>query len=299
MPEPFDIQSPTITVVVRTLGSVRLGDALESLAAQTRRDFEVVVVDMSGGRIEALLDSFGSRIPTLRRVMPAGGRTRPAALNAGVRAARAPLLAVLDDDNLYDPGHLETLVGGLETSGADYVYTGVRLATYEPSGGLVERRDVSLPWNFERLILGNFVYATGSAYRRSLWEAVSGYDERFEVFEDWDFIIRASQRGRVAHLNVVSGESRKFTGLPAVSHFDREIGAARRCLAGVYWTHRHLYRGRLHDHLKAASAEHCSRRFQARTGLLAKTVRGFRLELGLDLAGWWAVNAAARARGAA
>ncbi len=291
--------SPAISVVVRTLGSVRLGDALESLAVQTRRDFEVVIVDMSDGRIDELLDRFASRLPSLQRVTPASRRTRPAALNAGVRAARAPLLAVLDDDNLYDPDHLETLVGGLETTGADYVYTGVRHATYEPSGRLVERRDVSLPWNFDRVILGNFVYATGSAYRRSLWEAVTGYDERFVVFEDWDFIIRAAQRGRIEHLPVVTGESRKFTGVPAVSHFDREIGAARRCLAGVYWTHRHLYRGRLRDELKAASAEHCRRRFQARTGLLAKTVGGFRLELGLDLALWWTVNAAGRPRVAA
>ena len=299
MPQSLRDSSPAISVVVRTLGSARLGDALESLAVQTRRDFEVVVVDLSGGRIEGLLDRFASRLPSLRRVTPTGHRTRPAALNAGVRAARAPLLAVLDDDNLYDPNHLEILVGGLEASGADYVYTGVRHATYEPSGRLVERRDVSLPWSFDRVILGNFVYATGSAYRRSLWEAVSGYDERFVVFEDWDFIIRAAQRGRIEHLRVVSGESRKFTGLPAVSHFDREIDAARRCLAGVYWTHRHLYRGRLRDELKAASAEHCRRRFQARTGLLAKTVGGFRLELGLDLAGWWTVNPAGRPRVAA
>jgi hypothetical protein len=98
---------------------------------------------------------------------------------------------------------------------------------------------------------------------------------------------------------VVSGEARKFTGLRAVSHFDREIGAARRCFAGIYWTHRHLYRGRLRDELKAASAEHCRHRFKARTGILAKTVVGFRLELGLDLVGWWTVNAAGRRRVAA
>jgi len=291
--------SPAISVVVRTLGSVRLGDALESLEVQTRRDFEVLVVDMSNGRIDELLERFASRLPSLRRITPAGRHTRPAALNAGVRAARAPLLAVLDDDNLYDPGHLETLVGGLEKSGADYVYTGVRHATYDPTGRLVERRDVSLPWSFDRVILGNFVYATGSAYRRSLWEAVRGYDERFVVFEDWDFIIRAAQRGRIEHLRVVSGESRKFTGLPAVSQFEREIVAARRCLAGVYWTHRHLYRGRLRAELKAASAEHCRRRVQARTGFLAKTVGGFRLELGLDLAAWWTANTADRPRVAA
>ena len=138
MLQPLGDSSPTISVVVRTLGSVRLGDALGSLAAQTRRDFEVVVVDMSDGRIEELLDRFATRLPYVRRVAPAGRRTRPAALNVGVRAARAPLLAVLDEDNLYDPDHVETLVGGLEKSGADYVYTGVRHATYEPSGSLVE-----------------------------------------------------------------------------------------------------------------------------------------------------------------
>lgn len=291
--------SPAISVVVRTLGSERLADALESLSVQTLNDFEVVVVDMSDGRVDDLFERFGPRLPSLRRIAPVGRRSRPAALNAGIRAARAPLVAILDDDNLYDRGHLRTLICGLETSGADYVYTGVRHATYDLSGRLVEERDVSSPWSFERAILGNFIYATGSAYRRSLWEAVSGYDERFDVFEDWDFIIRAAQRGRFEHLNVVSGESRKFTGLRGVSQSDREIGRARRCLAGIYWKHRHLYRGHLRGALRAASAEHCRHRFGARTGILATTVGGVRLELGVDLVSWWSRNAALRMGGAA
>jgi hypothetical protein len=39
-----------ISVIVRTLGTPQLADALESLAGQTRRDFELVFVDMSDGR---------------------------------------------------------------------------------------------------------------------------------------------------------------------------------------------------------------------------------------------------------
>jgi glycosyltransferase involved in cell wall biosynthesis len=291
--------SPAISVVVRTLGSGRLADALASLAVQTLRDFEVVLVDMSAGRMEGVLEGLGPSLPSVRRLVPTGRHTRPAALNAGIRAARAPVLAILDDDNIYDPGHLEALLAGLESTRADYVYTGVRHATYEPTGRLVETRNVSVPWRFERLILGNFIYATGSAYRRALWETLSGYDERFEVFEDWDFIIRAAQRGRIEHLPVVSGESRKFTGLPGVSQSDREIGLSRRCLAGVYWKHRRLYRGRLREELKAVSAEHCRHRVRPRNGIFAKTIGGFRLELGLDLASWWALNAASLVRGAA
>jgi glycosyltransferase involved in cell wall biosynthesis len=286
-PEP----NTAISVVVRTLGSPRLSEALESLARQTRRDFEVVLVDMSGGRIENVLLRFEPRLPVLRRVTLGKPLVRPAALNAGIAAARSPRVGILDDDNLYDPPHLERLVAGLEASGADYVYTGVRHATFSPGGQLIESRDVSVPWRFDRVILGNYIYATGSAFLKSLWERVGGYDQRFTVFEDWDFIIRAAQIGRFHHLPVVSGESRKFTGLPGASGFDLEIRSARCCLAGIYWKHRRLFRGDLRHRLKLVSAEHCRRRVPARKGLLAHSVGGWRLELGLDLVAWW-VNGA-------
>ncbi|HEY6928708.1 MAG TPA: hypothetical protein VJA66_03435 [Thermoanaerobaculia bacterium] len=91
----------------------------------------------------------------------------------------------------------------------------MRHATFSTDGRRIESRDVSIPFQFEKLILGNYIYATGSAFRKSLWERVGGYDKRFEVFEDWDFIIRAAQSGRFHHLPVVSGESRKFTGIAA------------------------------------------------------------------------------------
>src|SRR5262249_12666731 len=192
-----------------------------------------------------------------------------------------------DDDILYDPPHLDRLVSGLE-DGTDYVYTGVRHSTFTPQGELVESHDVSLPFEFERVILGNYIYATGSAFRKSLWERVGGYDERFTVFEDWDFIIRAAQSGNFRHLPVVSGESRKFTGLPGASSFHREVEATRRCMAGVYWKHRRLFRGDLRRDLKRISAVHCRNRVPARKGFLAREVGGWRLELGLDLIAWWA-----------
>jgi glycosyltransferase involved in cell wall biosynthesis len=275
---------PDVSVVVRTLGSAHLVDALASLEAQDHRTFEAVVVDMSGGASKEVLASFERRLPSLRRVTGAR-RSRPAALNAGIRAARAPVIAILDDDNLYDSGHLVRLADGIR--GKDLVYTGVRHATFMPEGGLIGSRDVSLPWRFEDVLLGNYVYTAGTAFRRVLWDTLGGYDERFPVFEDWDFVIRAGISGRVAHLPGTSATSRKFTGAEGISGFERETADARRCLAGIYWKHRRLFRaGRLRD-LRDASADHCRRSPLPRTGLLSRSLFGWRLELGLDLLTWW------------
>ncbi len=285
------MERPAISVIVRTTGrSERLAEALGSLARQTWRDFEAVIVDMSAGAAAAALAGAAPRLPALRRVTPPRLLSRPAALNAGIAAAAAPRIAILDDDNLYDPEHLARLVTGLEECGADYVYTGVRHATYTAEGRPLACREVALPFRFDRVVLGNFIYATGSAYRRSLWERVGRYDERFAVFEDWEFILRAAQAGPLVHLPVISGESRKFTGIDGVSTFDLEIREARRCLAGVYWKHRRLFDGELRRELKIAAAEHCRRRVPPRTGLLARSLAGWRLELGRDLLAWWGGN---------
>ena len=284
-------QSLAVSVIVRTLGaSERICDALGSLARQSRSDFEIVVVNMSDGSVEPLLARFSSRLHNRRHLKIGRPLTRPAALNVGIAAASAPLIAILDDDNLYDPGHLELLVSGLEASRADYAYTGVRHVTYTPDGRQVGCQEVSVPFRFERLIVGNFVYATGSLYRRALWERLGGYDERFEVFEDWDFIIRAGQAGALVHIPAISGESRKFTGVEGVSNFDLEIDSLRRCHAGIYWKHRKCFDKKLRQELKRFWADRCKLRHPPRTGWLAWSIAGWRLEIVSDLIAWWRFN---------
>ena len=102
-----------------------LAEALDSLRAQTFSDFETVLVNDGGPIPPALLEPPPGR--GLRVVAPPrpAGRTR--ALNAGLAAARGTYVAYLDDDDLYLPAHLETLVRFLEGSD-EYraAYTSVR-----------------------------------------------------------------------------------------------------------------------------------------------------------------------------
>src|SRR6185436_16168349 len=232
-----------ISIIVRTLGRAQLPDALESLAAQTRRDFEVVVVDMSGGKNAAVLERFAPRLPSLR-VLAIPRCARPKALNLGIAAASAPVIGILDDDNLYDPAQLEILLAGLESTNASYVYTGVRDVTYTTSGAWIATRETGRPFAFDDLLDSNFIHATGSAFRKSLWERAGGYDERLDVLEDWDFLIRAAQAGTIEFLGVVAGESRKFTGIVGASTFNLEVVRVCRCYARIHWKHRRLYLSR-------------------------------------------------------
>ena len=86
--------------------------ALDSVAAQTFKDFEVIVVDDGstdggGGIVERYPDQ---RFRLVRQANAGPGAAR----NRGIREAQAPLVAFLDADDRWLPAYLETNVRILE-----------------------------------------------------------------------------------------------------------------------------------------------------------------------------------------
>ena len=84
--------------------------AIESVLAQTHRDFELIVVDdASTDRGPEIVRSFDDpRVRLLRRDVPGPGGY--AARNLGIREARNEWIAFLDADDLWTPGFLEGVV---------------------------------------------------------------------------------------------------------------------------------------------------------------------------------------------
>ncbi|MEQ8718776.1 MAG: glycosyltransferase [Acidimicrobiales bacterium] len=102
--------TPRVSVVIRTHGRARLfRAALASARAQTLRDIEIVVVEDGGPEYAAdIAAEIGdARIRVLRNEVSCG--VGPATLR-GAEAARSRFLAFLDDDDLWDPTFLATLV---------------------------------------------------------------------------------------------------------------------------------------------------------------------------------------------
>jgi glycosyltransferase involved in cell wall biosynthesis len=126
---------PRISVVVPIYNvEAYLRECLESLAAQTFRDFEAVMVDDgSTDGSAAIAREFAARDPRFRLLTQSnGGLSR--ARNTGIADAGGEFLAFLDSDDLLPPKAYERLIGALDETGSDFASGNVhRLTTWGES----------------------------------------------------------------------------------------------------------------------------------------------------------------------
>jgi len=236
---------PAVSVIVRTKDRPGLlREALASLASQTFRDFEVVVVNDS----DVPLESAGTAVDGLRvRVVSPGpphGRARAA--NFGAEAAAGKWIAYLDDDDLFLSDHLETLVGVLEGQAHFHAaFTSALLVRQvHAEGG--EYREASRGAVFdyafdpERLLFSNTIPLLCLMHRRSTFLEAGRFDESFDLYEDWDFLIRLSRLTRFERIRKVTALYRTrddTTNATSVSPWRGEVSElAREKLFRKHWS---------------------------------------------------------------
>ena len=103
----------TSVVVINWNGREYLRSCLHSLALQTYRDFEVLVMD--NGSADGSIEMVREEIPklggmTVRLIENGANLGFCAANNRGFEASRSPFVALLNNDAEADPGWLEALV---------------------------------------------------------------------------------------------------------------------------------------------------------------------------------------------
>lgn len=169
-----------------------LAETLASVRAQTRPAAEIVVVD--DGSDESLTLEALSRVPDLtegrgrvERVAHAGVAT---ARDHGCRTTKAPYVLWLDADDLLDRTFLEKTGARLDEDPAlDFAATGTEMFG-EATGAWVPAQPHEL---LRHLAEGS--YCISSLFRRRLWEEIGGCDPSLAAAEDWDFWLRALERG--------------------------------------------------------------------------------------------------------
>lgn len=207
-------EGPSISVIVRTKDRPELlREALGSLAASSYRRLDVVLVNDGGARPVAP-EGFPFRLVSVD--LP-DNRGRAAAANAGVAAAGGDYIAFLDDDDLIEPSHFETLAGLVSAAGVRAAYTDAAVGVYELDGAqgwrLSERRlPYSRDFDAELLLVDNYIPFNTLLLERALVETVGPFDSGLPFFEDWDFLIRLSRLAPLHHLARVTCEYRQFRG---------------------------------------------------------------------------------------
>jgi glycosyltransferase involved in cell wall biosynthesis len=179
-----------ISVVLPTYNrSGLMATCIASLEAQTlaASAYEIVVVDDGStddtARVAASIRS-ASRAQ-LTYVLGAHGGPA-AARNLGIRTARAPIVAFIDDDCTADSSWLQEILRPFDTSGT----TGVE--------GAVLRGLGCTPFtHFVENLHGRLYLTANVAYRRDALLAIHGFDESYHhaAAEDWDLAFRLIQRG--------------------------------------------------------------------------------------------------------
>jgi succinoglycan biosynthesis protein ExoO len=120
---PMMSGSPCVTVVVPVYNSVgTLRRAVESVSAQTLRDFELLIVDdCSPDASRALALQLASTEPRIRVIPLPNNQGKSFAMNRAISEARGRWIAVLDADDWYEPERLDILVSVAEACGLPLV----------------------------------------------------------------------------------------------------------------------------------------------------------------------------------
>jgi peptidoglycan/xylan/chitin deacetylase (PgdA/CDA1 family) len=170
-----------------------LAETLQSVQAQTRPDWEAVVVDDGStdgtAAVAARFAREDARIRLVRRSQGGEGAAR----NTGIAAARHDWVAFLDADDWVLPHYLERLTAAL---GGDPGLAAVHCGwTRVTPGGLSGPEQFCPPEDdlFPHFARYNALAVHACLVRRSLAEAIDGFDASLRTCPDWDFWQRLSR----------------------------------------------------------------------------------------------------------
>jgi GT2 family glycosyltransferase len=189
-------------VVVNWNGAAVLPRCLDALAAQTRRDFELLVVD--NGSSDGSADGLEGKYPAVRLIRLERNMGYAAANNLAARSARGKWLALVNNDAFLDPNWLEAMVAAAEAQPEFTSFASRLLQADDPSrldgagdachiSGLVWRLGHGQPAASVALEEDEVFSPCGAAafYLRQVFLAAGGFDEDYIAYaEDVDLGFR-------------------------------------------------------------------------------------------------------------
>jgi glycosyltransferase involved in cell wall biosynthesis len=175
----------------------------------------VVLVNDGWEDIEDLIREFSGQLK-INYLKHPERRGRPAALNTGLKNSSGQYISFLDDDDAYYTRHLEVLVRHLVNSDYKIAYTSTISRIYKESekNGELEfikdGRHFDSDFDKKRILFENFIPIMSVMLERSVFETIGDFDEKMEIYEDWDCWIRASRLYDFLHIKETTAEYRCY-----------------------------------------------------------------------------------------
>ena len=197
---------PKVSVIVATYRrDISLKNALESIAAQSYRNIEIILVDDNDNaewneKVSVIADVFTEKhsdIPftcAVNHPNLGSAKTR----NVGIESATGDYICFLDDDDLYLPERIKNQVTAMETSAADYGLTDLALYTEADSLIEVRKRDYVKDTSEQSLLQYHLMHhMTGTdtlMFKTEYIKSMGGFDP-IDVGDEFYLMLKAIQHG--------------------------------------------------------------------------------------------------------
>lgn len=212
-----------VSVIIPTYnrpGMLRI--AIKSVLAQTHQNFEIIIVNDAGEEVKQIIKDCGieHRVTYIKHIQNKG---LAASRNSGLAVATGKYITFLDDDDVFYPEHLKTLLLFLETHKYRVAYTDANRADqvlspqgiYETSNTVLY---MSVDFSREYLLKHNISPVHCFMVEKAILENFR-FDEELSAHEDWDFWIRLSRHHDFFHIKNITVEYRHRTeGFVQLSH---------------------------------------------------------------------------------
>lgn len=193
-----------VSIIIPTYGGANLlPRAIEGVLLQTYQEFELIIVDDNGKGSDNQLNTASVIEPYLidsriKYIVHDVNKNGSAARNTGVSHSIGNFIALLDDDDVYNPDFIERQLAKLKALPDEYAmvycshesfYDGNKIEEYHArsSGNLL----------YENLIHSIEIATTSALIRRCAFESIGGFDESFRRHQDWEFMARLSSKYQI------------------------------------------------------------------------------------------------------
>jgi glycosyltransferase involved in cell wall biosynthesis len=194
--------SPAVTVLIGAYENERtVARAIASILGQTERALELIVIDdgSSDDSAAAAQEAIGTdpRGRVMRLEQNAGIAQ---SLNAGLRAAAAPVVAIQDADDYSEPERLERQLAALADPAVAVV--GARMREVDGEGEALRPRTTFADGDVNSTLMrSNPIPNSSAVFRRDVALGLGGYDPRYRFATEYDLWLRIAEGHRVIALD--------------------------------------------------------------------------------------------------
>ncbi|HMS53849.1 MAG TPA: glycosyltransferase [Fimbriimonadaceae bacterium] len=197
---------PRVSVLLTCFNHAKfLPEAWTSIQRQTYRDFEVIVID--DGSTDGTRDWLSSIEGEVNLVLNEKNLGTYGSLNKGLRLASGEFVAILNDDDLWQPTKLERQVQlfdelpelGLVHTHGTFIDGEGRQVSGAPLGFEYPKThtgDIALD-----LVFANRIIASSVLFNRELVERLGGFDDELFGSGDWNMWIRLALQAHVGYVD--------------------------------------------------------------------------------------------------